>query len=60
MEKRITREDVAKEANVSVAAVSRALNNSGYVKKDKKEHIIQVANRMGYNPNPIALSYLIC
>lgn len=56
MEKRITREDVAKEANVSVAAVSRALNNSGYVKKDKKEHIIQVANRMGYNPNPIALS----
>lgn len=56
MNKRITREDVAREAQVSVAAVSRALNNSGYVKKEKKEQIIQIANKMGYNPNPIALS----
>ena len=56
MNKKITREDVAREADVSVAAVSRALNNSGYVKKEKKEHIIEVANRMGYNPNPIAMA----
>ena len=50
MNKQVTREDVAREAGVSVAAVSRALNNSGYVKKEKKEHIIEVATRMGYNP----------
>ena len=57
MNKQVTREDVAREAGVSVAAVSRALNNSGYVKKEKKEHIIEVATRMGYNPNPIAMPF---
>ena len=51
-----TRRDVAKAAGVSVAAVSRAMNNSGYVKKDVKERILQVAHELGYNPNPIALS----
>ena len=56
MNKRVTRENVAREAGVSVAAVSRALNNSGYIKKDKKEHIIEVATRLGYNPNPVAMS----
>lgn len=56
MNKKVNREDVAREAGVSTAAVSRALNNSGYVKKEKKEKIIETAIRMGYNPNPIALS----
>lgn len=56
MVKRVTREDVAKKAGVSVAAVSRALNNSGYIKKEKKEYIIEIATQMGYNPNPIATS----
>lgn len=56
MIRQVTREDVAKEAGVSVAAVSRALNNSGYVKKEKKERILEVAARLGYNPNPVAMS----
>lgn len=56
MNKRVTREDVAREAGVSTAAVSRALNNSGYVKKEKRQRIIETAERMGYNPNPVAMS----
>ncbi|MCL2033617.1 MAG: LacI family transcriptional regulator [Oscillospiraceae bacterium] len=51
-----TRKDVARAAGVSVASVSRAVNNSGYVKKEVKEHILSVADSLGYNPNPIALS----
>ena len=38
--KRVTRKDIAHMLGVSVSVVSRALNNSGYVKKevrDKKE-----------------------
>ncbi|MDR1644169.1 MAG: LacI family transcriptional regulator [Clostridiales bacterium] len=56
MNKTATREDVAKAAGVSVASVSRAVNNSGYVKKEVKEKILDVARSLGYNPNPIALS----
>jgi len=52
----VTRKDVARAAGVSVASVSRAVNNSGYVKKEVKERILEVADRLGYNPNPIALS----
>jgi DNA-binding LacI/PurR family transcriptional regulator len=52
----VTRKDVARAAGVSVASVSRAVNNSGYVKKEIKERILETASRLGYNPNPIALS----
>lgn len=56
MNKAVTRADVARRAGVSVTSVSRAVNNSGYVKKDVKERILEVARNLGYNPNPIALS----
>lgn len=56
MKKAATREDVARAAGVSVASVSRAVNNSGYIKKETKERILEVAKKLGYNPNPIALS----
>lgn len=56
MNKTVTRVDVARAAGVSVTSVSRAVNNSGYVKKEVKERILEVARNMGYNPNPIALS----
>lgn len=54
--KSVTRKDVAIKAGVSVSAVSRAINNSGYVKKEKKKRIIQIANEMGYIPNPVAMA----
>ena len=52
----ITRKDIAREAGVSVSVVSRALNNSGYVEKEKKKRIIDIANQYGYIPNPIAMA----
>lgn len=56
MEKNITRKDIALEAGVSVSVVSRALNNSGYVDKEKKKKIIEIANLEGYMPNPVAMA----
>ena len=56
VEKNVTRKDIARLAGVSVSVVSRALNNSGYVKKESKEKILQIAQELGYAPNPVAMS----
>ncbi|AJY73440.1 LacI family DNA-binding transcriptional regulator [Paenibacillus beijingensis] len=48
--------DVAKRANVSVATVSRILNNlTGYSDKTKQK-VLQTIEEMGYQPNAIARS----
>jgi DNA-binding LacI/PurR family transcriptional regulator len=51
-----TRKDIAREAGVSVSVVSRALNNSGYVEKEKRQQILEIANRLGYSLNPVAMA----
>ena len=38
--------------------MSRALNNSGYVDKEKKKRIIRIAEELGYHPNPVAVSLM--
>lgn len=42
MKSKVTRKDVADKAGVSVSVVSRALNNSGYVERDKKEKFLEL------------------
>ncbi len=46
--------DVAKKAGVSISTVSRALNESGYVKKELKEKIFNISREFNYKPNAIA------
>ena len=47
--KKITVADIAKEAGVSPGTVSNALNNrKGSISKEKRDHIIQVAENLGY------------
>jgi LacI family transcriptional regulator len=55
--KKSTIKDVAKEANVSIATVSRILNETskGYSEKTKK-HVLETMERMGYSPNAVARS----
>lgn len=49
-----TIKDVAKRANVSIATVSRVLNNQlGYSEKTKTK-VLQVIEELGYEPNAIA------
>lgn len=40
--------EVAKRANVSVATVSRVINQNGNVKEDTRNHVLAVLNEMGY------------
>ena len=51
----ISRKDIAERAGVSVSVVSRALNNSGYVDKEKKDRILALAHEMGYNREPAGM-----
>src|ERR1044072_1815955 len=54
----VTIKDVAREANVSVATVSRVLNGSGPVSDETKRLIREVAGRMRYVPHSGARSLI--
>lgn len=54
--KAITRQDVAKLAEVSVSAVSRVMNKNGYVAKEKREAILKAVKELGYRPSPVAVA----
>ena len=54
----VTIKDVAREANVSVATVSRVLNGSGPVSEETSRRIHEVAGRMRYVPHGGARSLI--
>ncbi|GIW33829.1 LacI family DNA-binding transcriptional regulator [Meiothermus sp.] len=43
---------VAAEAGVSIATVSRVLNNPDRVSPQTRERVLEIATRLGYQPNP--------
>jgi LacI family transcriptional regulator, repressor for deo operon, udp, cdd, tsx, nupC, and nupG len=46
--------DVAKLANVSTATVSRVISNSGTVKKETAEKVMEAVKKLNYQPNVLA------
>lgn len=55
--KHITITDIAKELNISVSTVSRALRGDDYnVSKETKQLILETAKRMGYRRNELAVN----
>lgn len=50
----ITLKDIAREAGFSVTTVSRALTGYDDVSDSTRQHIIDIAQRLGYQPNGIA------
>lgn len=52
--KRTTIHDVAREAGVAASTVSRALRNPRRVNAATREHVLRVAERLGYRPSPLA------
>jgi len=51
-----TIKDVAKLAHVSVATVSRVINQKGYVNEDTKKLVIEAIEELNYVPNELARS----
>ena len=52
--KTITIYDIAKEAGVSASTVSRVLNGSASVRKEKKERIQKIIEKYNFKPNALA------
>lgn len=50
----VTIYDIAKEAGVSIATVSRVFNNSNNVSEKARTNILTIAKRMGYHPQAMA------
>lgn len=53
MDAKITMMDVARVAGVNQATVSRALRNDPRVKEETRNRIRQIADDLGYRPNPL-------
>jgi LacI family transcriptional regulator len=51
-----TIKDVAREAGVSVATVSRVLNDTGYVGTDTRKKVMKAIAQLKYSPNEVARS----
>ena len=51
--------DVAKAAKVSIATVSRVINNNYPVHKDTRSRVEKVIEELGYMPNEIARSLIL-
>lgn len=49
-----TIKDVARMANVSIATVSRILNNQSGYSEETKQKVLEIINEIGYEPNAVA------
>ncbi len=52
----VTIQDVAKAADVSVATVSRVVNNIPLVSESTRQRVLQAIEELGYEPNEVARS----
>lgn len=52
----VTIKDIAKELRLSIATVSRALNDDGNIRPETKALVVATAKRMGYKKNPVAIN----
>lgn len=50
----ITIYDIAREAGVSIATVSRVFNNSEHVSEKSRNKVLGIAQKLGYHPQAIA------
>ncbi len=54
MSKKVTIYDVATEAGVSLATVSRVINGSSVVKKQTRDKVLETIQRLDFKPNQVA------
>ncbi|NJK95329.1 MAG: LacI family transcriptional regulator [Bacteroidales bacterium] len=50
--------DIAKALNISISTVSRALRDTGEIHPETRKHVLELAEKLNYKPNPLAMSLL--
>ena len=50
----VSLKDISKACGVSVATVSKALNDHSDISQETKKHVREVAEKLGYRPNAAA------
>ena len=56
MNKPATIKDIARQLNISISTVSRALRNAPDVNNDTKKAVMAISDELSYQPNKLALS----
>lgn len=56
LKKKVTIYDIARELNITVSTVSRALNDSRSISTETKDQVRAMAQKMNYSPNKLAAS----
>src|SRR5687767_5122301 len=56
MNKPATIKDIARQLNISISTVSRALRNAADVNADTKRAVVALSEQLNYQPNKLALS----
>ncbi len=54
----VSLKDIAKELNLSISTVSRALRNIGEVNPETRKAVLELAEKWNYKPNPLAMGLL--
>lgn len=56
--KRVTLKDIAAQLNLSTSTISRALNSHPAIKDETKKAVKELAKKLNFQPNPMALGLL--
>lgn len=56
MAKRATLKDIAESLNISITTVSRALNDKADINEETKTSVLNLAEKLNYRPNAMAVS----
>ena len=54
----VSLKDIAKELNLSISTVSRAIRNTGEINPETREAVLELAEKWNYKPNPLAMGLL--
>jgi|AntDeeMinimDraft_5_1070356.scaffolds.fasta_scaffold29910_2 DNA-binding LacI/PurR family transcriptional regulator len=58
MDRDLTMKDIAEKSDVSVATVSRVLNNTKPVSSELRKKVLDIVKETGYKPNALARSLI--